>query len=248
VGGVEAQTRQLTMARDAGMQLAEATAQMGISDLQSRENALKTMAQIGLQGQQLEQSADEWQQQFDFAKQQYGDQEGQRIFADINSGMTLDQIQEKYPESNITQGDFESMQNATPMSQWERMFGFDKEKFQQQFDFAKEKYDFDKQISAVNTLMQQGGAENFEQASKLYKDMFGQDIDFSNALSEENSDNFNDGMAQMSAYLASGMTWDQAFKAMNEDGSFEKLGMMEEDVESMYNQMRLQSNPICTIK
>lgn len=244
VGGVEARTAQLVQARDAGSQLSEAVAQMGIGDLQVRENALQTMAQIGLQGQQLEQSADQWQQQFDFAKQKYGDQEGQRIFADINSGMTLDQIQEKYPDSNISQGDFDSMQNATPMSQWEKMFGLDKEKFQKQFDFAKEKYDFDKQMSSVNALIQQGGAENFEQASKLFKNMFGEDIDFSNALSEENSASFNDGMAQMSAYLASGMDWDQALTAMQKDGSFEKLGMMESDVESMYNQMRLQSNPL----
>jgi hypothetical protein len=244
VGGVEAQTRQLVAARDAGSQLAQATAQMGIADLQARENALTTMAQIGLQGQQAEQAADQWQQQFDFAKEKYGDLEGQRMFADINAGMTFDQIQAKYPQSNITQQDFDSMQNATPMSQWEKMFGLEKEQFQQQFDFAKEKYDFDKQMSSINALIQQGGAENFEQASNLFKNMFGEDIDFSNALSAENSANFNDGMAQMSAYLASGMDWEQAFKAMQEDGSFEKLGMIESDVEKMYNQMRLQSNPI----
>ena len=258
VTGVEAQTRELVAARDAGMQLAEATAQAGISAMQSRENALNSLAQLGLQGQQLEQGADQWQQQFDFAKEKYGDLEGQRLFADINAGMTFDQIQAKYPQSGITQGDFDSMKNATPLSQWEKAFGFERERFdetlklqreqfgltKEQFDEAKKQYDFDKKMSAVKALMAQGGAENFSEASKMFKDMFGESIDFSNAINEENSQNFTDGMAQMSAYLASGMDWDAASKAMDQDGTLDKLGMIPEQIEHMYNQMKLQSNPI----
>ncbi|MCP4651151.1 MAG: hypothetical protein GY853_13880 [PVC group bacterium] len=278
IGGVEAYTRELVAARDAGSQLAEATAQMGIADMQVRENALQTMAQIGLQGQQIEQAADQWQQQFDFAKQKYGDVEGQRIFADINAGMTFDQIQAKYP--NVTQEDYESMQNATPNSQWERAFGLSKEQWEKQFGLSKEQwekqfgfgkeqfektlelqrdkfglskeqweeakknYDFDKKLSAINTLMAQGGKENIKEASKLFKDMFGQDIDFSNAINEGNVQNFNDGMAQMSSYLASGMDWKTAKKAMEQDGTFEKLGMLKSDIKKMYQGMELQSNPI----
>lgn len=51
-------------------------------------------------------------------------------------------------------------------------------------------------------------------------------------------------MGNMASYIASGLSWEDAFKAMQEDGTLDLLGMTESDIESMYNKLMLNQNPI----
>lgn len=117
-GEAEARTAGLVGARQHGLELAGAEAQTGIAAMQIQEQAAKDLAAFGLQGDTLA-----------FAKKQYGDTEGARIHDLINQGFTLKQIQERFPNANITQADYDSIKFTAESSQW-----------QQGMDFAMKQY------------------------------------------------------------------------------------------------------------
>jgi len=193
----------------------EAIGSQALGQLATEQAKMGIQAAKDLFGMELQKA------QFDFAKEKYGDMEGQQIAQDINAGMTWNQIKEKYP--NMTYEDYQSMKDASPLGQqaWQ------------------------KQLDAINMLLGAGGEENFKNAANMLNDMFpGMDIDFSNAINAENSQNFSQGMGNLASYIASGMSWEDAFKAMQADGTLDLLNMTESDIEAMYNKLMLQQNPI----
>ncbi len=130
-------------------------------------------------------------------------------------------------------------------------FGFSKEmtlkEFQlatEKFGLTKDKYDFDKQSSALNTMLQAG---DYTGAGEMFNNLFGESIDFSKAISKENAQNFNEGFNNLNGLIASGMDFEDAIKVMEADGTLEKLGMTEGDVKTLYDNMQLQSNPMYKI-
>jgi len=134
---------------------------------------------------------------------------------------------------------------------WEQMTAFEREKWlmdnsqwQMMFDLGVEQWDYGKKMDMVNALISQGGEGNYDKASTLLKSLFGTDIDFSNSLQQENAAKFNQGMSQISKYIASGMKWDDALDAMKKDGTLDLLGMDEGDVQKMYEKMILNADPV----
>ncbi|HUT63191.1 MAG TPA: hypothetical protein VMZ04_04455, partial [Anaerolineae bacterium] len=119
-----------------------------------------------------------------------------------------------------------------------------KEQWQKVFDAEKESKDYNRKMDLAAALIAQGGEENFAQASEIFQNMFGTSVDFSNALTQENYGKFNQGMERMSQLLASGSSWEDAFAAMEADGSFALMNMTEADAQKMYDNMKLNSDPL----
>ena len=188
--------------------------------------SMKKFSTMGFAQQQWLEGNRQWQAQMDFAKEQYGDQQGGRLYDAIARGMTYSQIQDMFPDLNVTMEDYMSMREATPIGQSQ----------------------YNRTMDAVNMLLQAGGEGNYKQAAQMLGNIFpDMDIDFENLISEDNAVEFNSGMEQMSRYIASGMDWWDAKKAMKKDGTFDKLGMNTEEVREMYEKMQLESNPVYQI-
>lgn len=270
IGGVEAQTLDLMQQRMHGQESAGAYADTAIGAMALSEQAQMQKAQLALQGMSFEQAKEQWtkefglseeqwnkqfglgkdqwekqfglgkqqweqqfglgkeqwQKQFDFATEQYGDGIGGKIADLVNQGVSLEQLQKQFPDQNITAEQYKQMQDWSPTG------------------VNKDQWDYSKKIDSFNQLTQMGGEENFKQAAEMFNDMFGTDIDFSNALTEENKQKFNDSWNNMSGSIASGMSFDEWKKVAEADGTFDDLNMTESDIESMYNNMQMQSNPI----
>jgi len=140
--------------------------------------------------------------------------------------------------------DFEKEKWNWDKSAWQKQFDQDKNQWDKMFDLGKEKWDYGKKLDMVQALMQQGGADNFAKASDMLESMFGQSVDFSNALNAENQGNFFAGMDLISSSLASGLSWEDTMKALEQGGLLDQMGMTEGDVKGMYEDMKLQSDPL----
>jgi len=137
-----------------------------------------------------------------------------------------------------------AMERATEKLAALGLAGMGHELAQQQFELSKDKFDYGKQLDTINALIAQGGQDNLDQAAMMFQDMYGQDIDFSNALQQENIDKFNQGWNQLNTLIASGMDWEEALKVMEKDGTLDLMGMTQSDVEKMYKQQQLMSDPL----
>ena len=122
--------------------------------------------------------------------------------------------------------------------------GMNFQQAQEQFEFAKDQYEYGKQLDTINALLAEGGEENFKQASMMFQDMYGKDIDFSNSLTQENIGKFNQGWNNLGGLIASGMSWEDAVKVMQQDGTLDLLGLTESDVKSIYEQQQLMNDPL----
>lgn len=216
--------------------------------------------------------------QFNFAKQQYGDQEGSRIYEDIMHGMTYEQINAKYPnvdmagytsmrkayEQNIESGDLSIAAQRLNLSVADYQSLKDMVNSGATFDDIKAKYpnvtresylgmqaasdwgerQYRRDMDSIANLITQGGPENLAAASALFKNKFGQSIDFTRALTAENSSDFNAAWNNMRGLIADNMSWEDALNAMKADGSFDKLNMTEGDVKRMYENQKLQADPM----
>lgn len=137
-----------------------------------------------------------------------------------------------------------AMERATEKLAALGLQGMQHELSQQQFEFAKDQFDYGKQLDTINALIGQGGQENLDQAASMFQDLYGSDIDFSNALQQENIDKFNQGWNQMGSLIASGMSWEEALKVMEKDGTLDLMGMNQSDIEKIYKEQQLQNDPL----
>jgi hypothetical protein len=211
IQGREALTEQAMQGREIGQQQATIEGQIRKQEQAQAFSAAQQLPGLALQGDAAE-----------FARQKYGDEEGQRIADDINAGMTMEQIQQKYPNANIDDTSYNSMKSA---SEWGKM-------------------EFDRKVDTANALINQGGVENYAKAAEIFSGLYGTDIDFSNALTAENSAKFNAGRNNMLELVASGVDWEDALEVMKKDGSLEAMGLLEDDVKRIFEKQKLESNPI----
>lgn len=226
----------------AGLSEREILGRQAIGDIGRREQVADVTTDLAMdaaaraeQRQAQQQALGMQQQQIDFAKQKYGDLEGQRIAQDIAQGMTYDLIKAKYP--NVTEADYNSMKQAGPLGQMD----WQKEQWQQQFDFQQDQWDVANQQSAFGTLMATGDYKN---AAKMFKDIYGQSIDFTHLTNEQDAMKFNEGWNNMNGLIAAGTNWENALKVMKQDGTLEKLGMTESDVKSFYQESQMMNDPM----
>jgi len=226
VGGVEGRTAGMMMGREHGMEMGQLAAEGGIKQMELEEQAAAQKAQLAMQGMQFDWQKESFQQQMDFAKEKYGDQKGGVIADLVNKGVSLKQLQEMFPDMNITQEDYDSMKEMSPMG------------------MEKEKWDYQKKVDSFNQMVAQGGAENFAAAADMFNEMFGTDIDFSNALTEENKEAFNTSWNDMIGAIAGGTSFEDWLKSAKASDTFDNLNMTEDDVAEMYGRMQLQNNPV----
>ena len=114
VTGAEARTAGLYGQRGREMALSEAEAQTGIAKAQQMQDATQQLGQLGLQ-----------QAQFEFAKEKYGDTEGQRLIDAINGGTSFAQIQTQFPDLNITEEDYNSIKAMYDINKEMGLLGLD---------------------------------------------------------------------------------------------------------------------------
>jgi len=160
-------------------------------------------------------------QMLDFQKQKYGDDVVSRISQDIANGATYETMKAQYP--SLTEEDYNSIREAGELGE----------------------RDWDRKMTAVETLISAGGPENLGQAATMLNDMFpGMDIEFSKLLDEEKRADFGTGLANMASYIAAGLDWNEAVEAMRKDGTFGLLGMDETAAKKMYDAYLLNTDPV----
>lgn len=140
--------------------------------------------------------------------------------------------------------DFEKQKWNWDKEAWQKQFDLSKEQWNKAFDFGKEKWDYQQKMDFASQLLQQGGPENYKKVSEMFKGMFGEGVDFTNALNEENYQNFGKGMNSINEMLANGLGADEIIEAMKKDGSYDMMKMDDDDLKFMINKMKLNSDPV----
>lgn len=140
----------------------------------------------------------------------------------INSGRSLEQINAEFPDAKLTMEEFKSMYDATPLGQktFERKLGF------------------------ANTLLQaeDGKGTNTAASVKILEELFpGTGIDFSGVVTTAKAATFNQGMSQLSDYVASGMDWEEAIAAIEKNGTLEMLGLDKAATEKLYRSLKVNA-------
>ena len=109
------------------------------------------------------------------------------------------------------------------------------------FGFAKDQFDFTKQQTQLKTLADAGDFDGF---GEMFNDIYGSGIDVSHLQSDQAMGEFLDGASIIGDLVASGASWEDALPMLEKSGALEKMGMTEGDVESFYNNAKLQSDPL----
>lgn len=142
----------------------------------------------------------------------------------IGKGMSLSQINTQYPDMNLTADEFKSMYENTPAGErnWNRDMAY------------------------AQTLIEAGGADNINNAAKIYNERFpGTGIDFSGIITKDTAKTFNQGLSQLSSYVAAWMDYDEAIAAMEKDGSLKMMNMDtpegRKDVEKLYKSLKVNA-------
>lgn len=138
----------------------------------------------------------------------------------IGKGMSLSRINAQFPNAKLTQDEFKSMYEATPLGErtWERNFAY------------------------AQTLLEAGGADNIANAQKIYNDAFpGTGIDFSRVITADKAKTFSQGLGQLASYVAAGLDYDEAIAAMKADGTFDMMGMGEADAKRLYKGLKINA-------
>ena len=132
-------------------------------------------------------------------------------------------------------------QKAEEMDKFNQQMEMQQKQIDTQQEQWNKQFDTQKQKDSLNTLLQAG---DYKGASKLFSDIYGQSIDFSVLENAQNADKFNEGFNNMTGLIASGTKWEDAVKIMQKDGSFEKMGMTEGDLQKFYAQAQLNNDPL----
>lgn len=108
-------------------------------------------------------------------------------------------------------------------------------------DMATDQFKYQQDMNQFSQQLAQG---DYTGAAESFNKMHGTDIDFSKAIDAENLSNFNNAQNGMTQSIGNNVPFDDWLKTAQADGTFDKLNMTESDVKSMYENMRLQQNPI----
>ena len=161
VGGAEAYGRRLMGQAQRGADLAGAEAAIGIEDMRLREQAQRDMAGLAMQGMQ-----------FDFMKEQYGDQEGMRMAQEIAKGASFEWMKQKYP--NLTQEDYNSMRKWADMGWMQEQYWNSDMWKQKQWDFAMQQYGDDRGRRISEEI---GRGSTYERVKQLFPEVTKEDYD-----------------------------------------------------------------------
>ena len=217
----------------AGLSDREIQGQGAISDVGRREAQAGATADFAInQAQRLDEqekenrATQERQKEFD---------EGTRRF-NVQTGQWEKQFGEDKYRFNVQTG------------QWEKTFGLEERRFntqtgqwEKQFNLEETKYNTGKQKDSLNTMLAAG---DYKGAGKLFKDIYGSDIDFSYLEDSKKAGQWSEGFNNMIALITSGTKWEDALNIMKKDGSFAKMGMTETDLYKFYAQAQLNNDPM----
>jgi len=102
-------------------------------------------------------------------------------------------------------------------------------------------FDLGRNQSAINAMIASG---DFEGAAALFQRTFGVPLDTTRLTTEQSRADFAAGMENLTSYIASGLTFDEAFVAMQADGTVDMLDLDENDLRSLYNTLSLNTDPV----
>lgn len=219
-------TEQAMLGRNFGAQEVALMAALRKGEADRAFQATMALPGATLAGMQFKLNKEQWDKQFDFEHKKWED-------------MT-DLEKSKFNwNKEIWQKGYD-----LDKEQWEKQFEENNRQWQQLFDFGMEKWDYGTKLDFVNTLVQQGGAENYARATEVLNSIYGEPVDFSNAITAENQANFFNGMDVISSSIASGLSWEDTLKALEENDMLDRMGMTESDLKSVFDHMKLNSDPL----
>ena len=168
----------------------------------------------------------------------------------INQAQRLDEQEKENRATQERQKEFDegTRRFNVQTGQWEKQFGEDKYRlnvqtgqWEKQFNLEETKYNTGKQKDSLNTMLAAG---DYKGAGKLFKDIYGSDIDFSYLEDSKKAGQWSEGFNNMIALITSGTKWEDALNIMKKDGSFAKMGMTETDLYKFYAQAQLNNDPM----
>jgi hypothetical protein len=106
----------------------------------------------------------------------------------------------------------------------------------QRFEAEQRATELKTKLDKAALLLSAGGANNITAAAAVYNEVYpGLGIDFTKVITADKAATFNKGLSSISSYVAAGLDWNEALTAMRKDGTFDMLGMTEEQAEALYN-------------
>jgi len=141
------------------------------------------------------------------ARNTFGDEKFNSTMDMINSGASLDQLLERYPEmaGTLTPDEFVAMKATTETG----------------------KYEFDKQMSAASMLIETGDANNITQAQGVLNDLFPSvSFDFGQMITDIGADRFAASMADINTLAQTYSSWEEAARSVAGLNMITDLGML----------------------
>jgi len=220
ITGREASIEQAMAKRQVG---AEESALMADLRKQEADRAFQAAGQVPGEARAAR-TFEEGVRQFDVVQgnweKNFGVTQANQMATDAGT-MTKDTWLAKYEGQGVTGADYDLAHAASPFGQtkWER------------------------NMTAFNTQIAAGnfGEDTIATWNEMFPDI---PLDLTKLKTEESRANFATGMSNMAAYIASGLSYEDALVAMKQDGTFENLGLDEGAVEKIYDKMLLNSDPV----
>src|SRR4030043_2276326 len=139
-------------------------------------------------------------------KNTLGDEQWTSVQTMIDQGASVDQVNDrlkKQGKAPLSAAEYMSMLDSTPLG--ERNWG--------------------RKMASANMLLTTPGADNKIRAASIYEDLFpGTGINFDEVIAAEDSEKFSDGLSLLASYVASGLSYQEAFGLMQAGGGAGKMG------------------------
>jgi len=148
---------------------------------------------------------------------QYGNEVFDSIMNRISSGASRSMVNDEFGV-NLSPDDFMNMQSSTEFGQTQ----------------------WNKDLSAMNMLLQTQDPENIKRAEKMFAELFpGADIDFQQLVDDVGRDRFAQGMSDMATLASTFDTWEEAQGAIEGMGLRDTLGMSTGGIGDLFYSLKI---------
>jgi hypothetical protein len=106
---------------------------------------------------------------------------------------------------------------------------------------AEDQTHYDRTLAAANTAF---NSKDYTTASKMYNDLYGTSIDFSQLKTEDDRTNLASGMSDIDQYATTDMTDEQLDNIFKLNGVYDKTGFDKTAVMDIVKNIRLRNNPL----
>lgn len=110
----------------------------------------------------------------------------------------------------------------------------------ERFEEEKKQTELKNKLDQASLLLSAGGEGNIQQAAQIYNEAYpGLGIDFTKVITADKAATFNNGMSALASYVQSGLDYEEALNAMKADGTFQMMGLPENQIEGLYRSLKV---------